>query len=163
MKLLVIPLSILIFTMSCSTKRENESHLKQLKSSQIMNEKDQNEIKSLLETYRNSLNTSNAELAQSMYTQDGVFMPQGGPSAIGTEKILASYTFIFSQIQLNIEFHIDEIIVNGDLAFATTTSKGNTLIRATQATIPEENRELFVFNKINGEWKIARYMFNKMN
>ena len=128
-----------------------------------MNEKDQNEIKSLLETYRNSLNTSNAELAQSMYTQDGVFMPQGGPSATGTEKILASYTFIFSQIQLNIEFHIDEIIVNGDLAFATTTSKGNTLIRATQATIPEENRELFVFNKVNGEWKIARYMFNKMN
>jgi hypothetical protein len=29
------------------------------------------------------------------------------------------------------------------------------------STVPEENRELFVFEKIDGVWKIARYMFNK--
>lgn len=29
--------------------------------------------------------------------------------------------------------------------------------------IPEENRELFVFERENNEWKIARYMFNKMS
>ena len=28
-------------------------------------------------------------------------------------------------------------------------------------TIPEENRELFVFEKVNDEWKIASYMLNK--
>ncbi|MEZ4827781.1 MAG: hypothetical protein R3C61_16075 [Bacteroidia bacterium] len=47
------------------------------------------------------------------------------------------------------------------MAFAVTTSKGTTLIHATGDTIPEANRELFVFEKVNGEWKIARYMFNK--
>ncbi len=88
-------------------------------------------------------------------------MPSGAPSAIGSEDILKSYKFVFSQIQLNIEFYIDEIVVNGDFAFATTSSKGTTLIRANGQTVPEENRELFVFEKVDGVWKIARYMFNK--
>ena len=47
------------------------------------------------------------------------------------------------------------------MAFAVTSSKGTTLIRATGDTIPEANRELFVFEKVDGNWKIARYMFNK--
>lgn len=88
-------------------------------------------------------------------------MPSGAPSAIGSENILKSYEFIFSQIQLNIEFYIDEILVEGEFAFATTSSKGTTLIHASGETIPEENRELFVFEKVNNDWKIARYMFNK--
>jgi ketosteroid isomerase-like protein len=62
---------------------------------------------------------------------------------------------------LNIKFFIEEIQVEGNMAFAVTSSKGTTLIKATGDTIPEANRELFVFDKVNGEWKIARYMFNK--
>ena len=88
-------------------------------------------------------------------------MPSEGPSATGSEGILKSYEFIFTQIQLNIEFYIDEIVVEGDFAFAVTSSKGTTLIHATGETVPEANRELFVFEKVDGEWKIARYMFNK--
>ncbi|MCB0534638.1 MAG: SgcJ/EcaC family oxidoreductase [Lewinellaceae bacterium] len=118
-------------------------------------------IERLLDVYKKSLNTSDAKLAQSLYATDGVFMPSGAPSAIGSEQILKSYEFVFSQIQLNIEFFIDEILVEGDFAFATTSSKGTTLIHANGETIPEENRELFVFEKVNGGWKIARYMFNK--
>ena len=119
------------------------------------------EIERLLAEYKTSLNTSNAALAQSLYAKDGVFMPTGAPSAIGSEEILKSYEFIFSQIQLNIEFYIDEIVVDGNLAYAMTSSKGKTLIHENGQTVPEENRELFVFEKIDGAWKIARYMFNK--
>jgi len=60
------------------------------------------------------------------------------------------------------EFFIDEIVVNGDYAFARTTSQGTTLIHTSGETVAEENRELFVLQKINGQWKISRYMFNKM-
>ena len=88
-------------------------------------------------------------------------MPSEAPSAIGTDNIQKSYEFIFSQIQLNVEFYIDEIVVEGDMAFAVTSSKGTTLIHASGDTVPEANRELFVFEKLNEEWKIARYMFNK--
>lgn len=131
------------------------------KNTEIMQKQDKEAIEALLGTYKKSLNTSDAKLAQRLYTRDGVFMPAEAPSAIGAENILKSYEFIFSQIQLNIEFYIDEIEVEGDFAFAVTSSKGTTLIRASGATIPEANRELFVFEKVDGEWKIARYMFNK--
>lgn len=126
-----------------------------------MEKQDKQQIERLLREYKNSLNTSDAATARSLYAKDGAFMPMGAPSAIGSENILKSYEFIFSQIQLNIEFYINEIVVHGDFAFAATSSKGTTLIHANGQTMPEENRELFIFEKIDGVWKIARYMFNK--
>ncbi len=126
-----------------------------------MQKQDKTAIEALLQSYKKSLNTSDAQLATSLYTSDGVFMPSEAPSAIGTDNIQKSYEFIFSQIQLNVEFYIDEIVVEGDMAFAVTSSKGTTLIHASGDTVPEANRELFVFEKLNEEWKIARYMFNK--
>ncbi len=120
------------------------------------------EIKNLLVTYRDALNASDVSKVLTLYTEDGIFMPSGAPTAIGKEQLKGTYEFVFSNIQLSIEFYIDEITVDGDYAFARTTSKGTTLIHATGETVPEENRELFVLQKENGSWKIDRYMFNKM-
>jgi uncharacterized protein (TIGR02246 family) len=159
MKKLVIPAIMLFMLNACSDGKPED--INQTKEIEIMGKQDKLQIERLLTEYKNALNTSDAALAQSLYAKDGVFMPTGAPSAIGSENILKSYEFIFSQIQLNIEFYIDEIVVDGDFAFATTSSKGTTLIHANGQTVPEENRELFVFEKIDGAWKIARYMFNK--
>jgi len=119
------------------------------------------EMEKLFANYKETLNTSNAEKATSLYSKDGIFMPGGAPSAIGKEQIKGAYDFVFSQIQLTIEFYIEEITVENSFAYAVTSSKGSTLIHATGKNIPEENRELFVFENEGGIWKIARYMFNK--
>ena len=126
-----------------------------------MQKEEKKKIENLLTEYKKSLNASDAKLAQSLYSKDGIFMPSDGPSGIGAENILKSYEFVLSQIKLNIEFYIDEIEVDENFAFATTNSKGTALIHATGDTISEANRELFVFEKIDNDWKIARYMFNK--
>ncbi|MFZ1693064.1 MAG: SgcJ/EcaC family oxidoreductase [Flavobacteriales bacterium] len=123
---------------------------------------DQAAIKSLLFAYRDALNASSAEQVLPLYTSDGVFMPTGFPTAVGSEQLKAAYTGVFSSIKLSIEFFIDEIQVDGDHAYARTTSRGTTLIHATGESVPEENRELFVLQRTAGGWKIARYMFNKM-
>lgn len=159
MKKLIIPAIMLVMLNACSERKPE--HINQAKEIEIMEKQNKQQIERLLSEYKHSLNTSDAALAQSLYAKDGVFMPTGAPSAIGSENILKSYEFIFSQIQLSIEFYIDEIVVNGDFAFATTSSRGTTLIHANGQSVPEENRELFVFEKIDGAWKIARYMFNK--
>ena len=127
-----------------------------------METNEEQEIKNLLLTYRDALNASDVCQVLPLYTEDGIFMPSGAPTAIGTEQLKGTYEFVFSQIKLSIEFYIDEITVNGEYAFARTTSKGSTLIHATGETVPEENRELFILQKENGSWKIDRYMFNKM-
>ena len=148
----------LITLASCTSENKKQTNSSK---TETMEKQAKQEIENLLMTYKGTLNTSNAEKATSLYTKDGVFMPTGAPSAIGTEQIKKAYDFVFSQIQLNIEFLIEEITVENDFAFAVTSSKGTTLIHANGETIPEENRELFVFEKENGIWKIARYMFNK--
>lgn len=148
--------------MGCTREKEKENQINHLSTKLEMEKQDKEQIEKLLMTYKESLNTSDAEKAVGLYTKDGIFMPSEAPSAIGSERINGAYEYVFSQIQLKIEFYIEEIVIDGSFAFATTTSKGSTLIHASGVTVPEENRELFVFEKENGEWKIARYMFNKM-
>ena len=64
---------------------------------------------------------------------------------------------------MDVAFSVDEVRVEGDLAYALTRSEGTQTIRATGETTPEANRELFTFAQEEGGWKIARYIFNKMS
>ncbi len=160
MKSTILILAAIILMSACQANNSDDQINNQDKGEMEAIEKQ--EIKNLLFTYRDALNASDVSKVLPLYTEDGIFMPSGAPTSIGTEQVKGAYEFVFSNIQLSIEFYIDEIIVNGEYAFARTTSKGSTLIHATGETIPEENRELFVLQNENGSWKIDRYMFNKM-
>lgn len=160
MKHLTLTALLLLVVAACQNKKENQSNL--LNENTMEQTIEKTAIEKSLFSYRDALNASDVTKVLPLYTNDGVFMPSNAPSAIGQEQVKAAYEFVFSQIQLSIEFYIDEIVVTGDYAFARTTSKGTTLIHANKQTVAEENRELFVLRKTNGQWKIARYMFNKM-
>jgi len=160
MKHLTLTALLLLVVAACQNKKENQSNL--LNENTMEQTIEKTAIEKSLFSYRDALNASDVTKVLPLYTNDGVFMPSNAPSAIGQEQVKAAYEFVFSQIQLSIEFYIDEIVVTGDYAFARTTSKGTTLIHANKQTVAEENRELFVLQKTNGQWKIARYMFNKM-
>lgn len=161
MKRLIITALVITIMASCNDKSNPESTINSTENTESMEKQEKLKIEALLKAYEKSLNTSDAKLAQSLYTKDGIFMPTEAPSGIGSEGILKSYEYVFSQIQLNIEFFIEEIQVEGNMAFAVTSSKGTVKIHANDTEAPEANRELFVFEKVDGEWKIARYMFNK--
>lgn len=161
MKKILMPVVAIILMTSCGGNSNQESNKTLTEKTELMQKEEKQKIEDLLNEYKTSLNTSDAKLAQSLYTKDGVFMPTEAPSGIGSENILKSYEFVFSQIQFNIDFFIEEIEVEGDMAFAVTSSKGTVKIHANGMEAPEANRELFVFEKENGEWRIARYMFNK--
>lgn len=155
----MVLLAILPLFTGCQSKVDNHNSFNDQKSLDMENEKAA--IEKLLFSYRDALNASNTDKVLPLYTANGVFMPSNAPTAVGQEQVKAAYDFVFKNIQLKIEFFIDEIEVHDNIAFARTSSKGTTLIHATGQTVPEENRELFVLQKDNGEWKIARYMFNK--
>lgn len=119
------------------------------------------EIQAVLDRYEAALNNSDANAALALYAHDGVFMPSSAPTAVGTEEVKAAYEFVFSTIRLDIKFLIDEIVVDGSSAYARTRSKGTVTVLANDMQAPEENRELFLFDKRSGAWKISRYIFNK--
>ncbi len=91
-------------------------------------------------------------------------MAQHNPSAVGVHQVEAAYSGAFQAIDLNVEFDIIEIeVIADDWAFARTNSSGTTTINATGDKIPEGNQELFILQKIDGDWKIARYAFSTIN
>lgn len=151
-------LSLLLTGCDTNTGKKEE----QIENKTDMKTEETQKIKKLLLDYRDALNTSDVEKVMSLYTQNGVFMPSAAPTAVGTDQVKGAYEFVFGQIQLSIEFFIDEIQVLNGYAIARSTSKGSTLIHATGETVPEENREIFVLKQEDGDWKIDRYMFNKM-
>ena len=143
---------------SCKEKKEA---ITTTQNSEITEKEEKQKIEELLSEYKKSLNTSDVQLAQNLFTKDGIFMPAEAPSAIGSEGILKNFESAFSQIELKTAFFIEEIEVEGNMAFAVTSSKGTIKILANGMEEPEASRELFVFKKVDGKWKIARYMFNK--
>ena len=116
----------------------------------------------VLNQYQKATNTANAVLAAGLYKQDAIMIPANFGTNHGAKAIFEFYDYAFSLLQLTLEFQIEleEITVMGHFAYATTTSTGTRLIRETGEIVPENNRELWLFEKIEGQWKIARYMFN---
>ncbi len=125
---------------------------------------DNAQIEAVLKGYERVLNASDVGGVVKLYTEDGVFMAQHNRSAVGIPQVEAAYTAVFQVIDLNVEFDIVEVeVIADDWAFARTNSSGTTTINATGDQIPEGNQELFVLQKIDGDWKIARYAFSTTN
>ncbi|TEA21658.1 Cytochrome P450 monooxygenase azaI [Colletotrichum sidae] len=120
-------------------------------------------ITAVLHAYGAALKRRDVEETLSLYTSDGVIMPPHFTSAAGTTALRESYTRIFSTIQLEIKFDIEEVVVmSSDWAFARTTAEGTKTMLATQESEPHANQELFIMKKEGSDWKIARYAFSTM-
>jgi uncharacterized protein (TIGR02246 family) len=119
-------------------------------------------IRALMTSYRNALALSDPEAVVANYTTDGVVMGPGSPTAIG-EDLDNTYTAIFSNVGLNLDFTVANMVIGDKYAVVQSTSDGTALVNATGNRAPEQNRELFVMEKVDGTWKIARYMYNKMD
>ncbi len=125
---------------------------------------DKAQIEVVLKGYERVLNASDVDGVVKLYTEDGVFMSQHNPSAVGIQQVKAAYTAAFEAIDLNVKFDIVEIeVIADDWAFVRSNSSGTTTINATGDKVAEGNQELFVMHKIAGAWKIARYAFSTTN
>ena len=127
----------------------------------VMSDRAETEIRSILSSYERALNTGDAKLAVGLYAADALMMAAGQATVAGPD-LLAAYTAGFEVFRMNVTFTIDEIVVAGDsLAYALTRSEGHQTILAEGAQHPESNREVFIFGVEGGEWKIKRYLFNQ--
>ena len=121
-------------------------------------------IRSVLLAYNEGLNTQSTSACVELYTSDGIVMPQHIPASTGTEALKKAYDGFFAMLEFSVKFTITEITVaSSEWAFARTTSAGTTKVRATGSPNHEQNQELFVMQKVKGEWKIARYCFCTTN
>lgn len=124
---------------------------------------DQEAITELLHGYGAVLASRSLPGLLSIYTSDGVLMAPGFQPAVGAEALKTSYERIFSTIKLDIKFSIDEIIVmDGGWAFARTTAEGRKFWLQKGTDEFHHNQEIFICQKVDCTWKIARYCFSSM-
>jgi uncharacterized protein (TIGR02246 family) len=125
---------------------------------------DEQAVAGVLRVYEHALNASDTAAVMRVYAPDGVFMAQNRPSCVGTDAVRQAYDAVFAAIRLNVEFRIAEVRqLAPDWVLARTNSTGRVMVLATGEAAPEANQELFVFNRIGGDWKIARYCFSTTN
>jgi uncharacterized protein (TIGR02246 family) len=121
-------------------------------------------VAAVLGNYQNALNKSDTDAVMKLYASDGVFMPQNSPSSVGTDEVRRAYDAVFQTIKLTVKFTVAEVVeIAPNWVFARTNSAGTVKVHATGAGGPEANQELFLFQKIDGAWKIARYCFSTTN
>ena len=121
-------------------------------------------VAAVLAEYQDALNQSDTDAVMKLYASDGVFMPQHFPSSVGAVAVRKAYLAVFKAITLRVEFKVAEVLqIPPDWAIARTNSAGTAKVNATGDGGPEANQELFVFQKINDAWKIARYCFSTTN
>jgi uncharacterized protein (TIGR02246 family) len=122
---------------------------------------DEREVATVLKTYERALNQSDTNAVMPLYAPDAVFMPQNSPSSVGIDAVRKAYDAVFAAVRLTVEFKVAEIRqLAPEWVLARTNSTGTVLIHATGISAPEANQELFLFQKIGGQWRIARYCFS---
>ena len=126
-------------------------------------ESDQIAIRNAVENYIERISRSDTDALLSLFADDGVVMAPDAPTMAGAGQLKAFFDYSLATVRLDPKIHVDEVVTSGDYAFARCHSKVKLTLLETNASHLEENRELFVFRKDGGEWKIARYMFNRMS
>jgi uncharacterized protein (TIGR02246 family) len=118
-------------------------------------------VEQLVRSYFDALNASDFNKVISLFTEEGVLLATGAPTASGNEQVKGTFQYVFDNFKYNLQVTIGDVSVAGKYAFVSSTSKGTYVVKATGQTAPDEYRELFVIEKVKGDWKIARYMYNR--
>ena len=122
---------------------------------------DKQQIEEVIHNYGRAMNSSDLEGVIALYAKDAVFMPSGHPTAVGHKQIRSAYDQEFKMIDLNVAIVIDEIVQHGKFAFVRSRSDGKlTLLRSNKIISTDKYRAFFALEKTEGQWRIARFMFN---
>jgi uncharacterized protein (TIGR02246 family) len=144
----ILFLSTLIATVFISTSANAQS-------------KEKSAVEKLFRTYFDALNASDVNKVASLFTEDGVLLATGAPTASGNEQVKGTFQYVFDNFKYDLQVTIGDVTVAGKYAFVSSASKGTYVVKATGQTAPDEYRELFVIEKVKGDWKIARYIYNR--
>ena len=123
------------------------------------------EVERVIADYFTALNNEDIEGSINLFTEDARLIQDDVPQATGINEISSTYNFLFGtgSDQLNATFDVQigfiDTQIDGDIATVLTYSSGTSTILGLPAD--QENSELFVLKRVDGEWKIFIYIFNQ--
>lgn len=127
-----------------------------------MGNHDEAAIRKVIEAYGDRLRAADIPGILALYTDDTVVMQPELETTVGQEQLAAAYRGAFENIGIDVAFEFGGIVSDGDLAAVRTEGTGTITVKATGQAQPARFRELFVLERVSGDWKIAQYMFQQM-
>lgn len=134
----------------------------QLKSQH--NSQSEQAIRSVMQHYQDAMRSADIDGIASVLHPDVITTFQDRLTAKGKAQVLQNYQGTFAAMDFGtIEYVIDDIAVEGDLAMVATIHPVGSYVISKQdgSRHLDYNRELFILKKFQGEWLIYRYMYNQ--
>ncbi|GGC68528.1 hypothetical protein GCM10011387_22430 [Pedobacter quisquiliarum] len=113
-------------------------------------------VEQLISAYQKAVNDKDAAAISAFYTSDGSLLAEGFKS-IAQAKAGESY---FLKADVNINFSIKEVTVEGSYAFVEARAKTKIKDLKSNIELNKNTRDLFILKNTEGDWKIYRYIFN---
>ncbi|MBI3560500.1 MAG: nuclear transport factor 2 family protein [Gammaproteobacteria bacterium] len=120
----------------------------------------EDEVKKVAGTLFRAINEGNIDMVIGTYHRDSVYLSKNHPAARGIEEIKKAYQDTFGRVKFKVEHVFQQVFTDSSIAVIESSANGTITLQETQKTVPVDVKELFVFRKINNQWKIDRYMFN---
>jgi uncharacterized protein (TIGR02246 family) len=95
-----------------------------------------------------------------LFTKDAVWIPPGGPDKVGPKDIGEAFANQASAVNIDAVLTADEIKVMGNFAYIIGTSVAKISPKDGSPTINARFRVLWLMQKEQGKWKIAREIWN---
>src|SRR5579863_90312 len=114
-------------------------------------------IQKLIQSFPAALKGTDVSNVLPLCTPDAVIMPNNAPAMKGSQQIKGLFETLFKKMSIDVQYTVDEIIIDGKYGYIRTHSKGNNVVRASGENMPIDNKELFVVHRDNEEWKITHY------
>lgn len=119
--------------------------------------------KETVSNYFKYLYETDTDAIINLYSENAVLMPADLPTAKGKGELNFAYKQTFGAIKfVSADIDYDEVSVSGDVAIVRTTSEVNLIMINENQDVRSKMREFFILNKENSDWKISRYMFNRV-
>ena len=115
----------------------------------------------LLAQYAEALNAADTARLPSLYTADGLFLPDGRPP-LPADALPGNAESFFAKTRLHISYAVEDVTVGGGYAFVQATARTATTDLATGREVARTSRDFFVLRQENQDWKIYRYVFNSV-
>lgn len=97
----------------------------------------------------------------SLFTADGVLLPEGAPAVTGRDSLVAFARAFYAANRVTVTIEPMEIEVAGDWGFSRDRVSGTLTPKAGGASIPMVAKQIVIWRRQpDGSWKAARVIFN---
>ncbi len=148
-------ISALLCVISCSPPAESAS------SDEPTRAEDESAIRALRQAFNEAQRAGDVDHLATFYTDDAVVLGPDEPSTSGLDAIRAASAEFFESSEWNSSEPIEDLEVQGDLAFTRTTWSSTQTDKSTGTSVDVSGKAVHIYRRQpDGTWKIAVDIYN---